>query len=105
MIEWVVLSSLAALGWFWFDSARAREVAVAASARLCASEGVQFLDDTVSIRALGVGRNRAGRLALRRSYRFEFSDTGDNRRSGGAVVLGAELESLFLEPYGATWAP
>jgi len=30
---------------------------------------------------------------------FEFSDTGDNRRQGAMVLLGAELADIQLEPY------
>jgi hypothetical protein len=30
---------------------------------------------------------------------FEFSETGDNRRQGAIVMLGAQLEHLQLEPY------
>jgi hypothetical protein len=30
---------------------------------------------------------------------FEFSETGDNRRHGAIVMLGARLEDLRLEPY------
>jgi hypothetical protein len=36
---------------------------------------------------------------LRRTYRFEFSDDGIGRRAGSVVMLGAQLESLQLEPY------
>jgi hypothetical protein len=36
---------------------------------------------------------------LRRTYTFEFSDTGNNRRNGAIVMLGARLEDLQLEPY------
>jgi hypothetical protein len=32
-------------------------------------------------------------------YRFEFSDDGAIRRTGHLVLLGAELESLELEPF------
>jgi hypothetical protein len=32
-------------------------------------------------------------------YRFEFSDDGVRRRTGHLVLLGAELESLELEPF------
>ena len=38
-------------------------------------------------------------MALRRTYSFEFSDTGNNRRNGSVVMLGGEVESLYTEPY------
>jgi hypothetical protein len=96
---------LAAIGFviaavaLWIDSLRAREHAVAAGRAACARYGVQLLDETVSFTRLRLARDEAGRLRLRRTYVFEFSETGDNRRHGAIVMLGARLEDLQLEPY------
>ena len=79
---------LAVLGWLWLDSLRSRDVAVAAARRACAAEGLQFLDETVSIGGLKPARDDDGQLLLRRVYNFEYSDTGDNRRQGSIVLLG-----------------
>ena len=84
---------------FWVDSLRAREKALAAGRGACARYGVQFLDETVVFAALGLARDDEGRLRLRRTYTFEFSDTGDNRRHGAIVMLGGELQDMQLEPY------
>ena len=67
--------------------------------RACEREGLQFLDDTVECISLRPARDDAGRLRLRRVYRFEFSDTGDNRRAGHIVMLGDEVQSLTLDPF------
>ena len=83
----------------WADSLRARERAVAAGRAACARYGVQLLDDTVAFARLRLGRDDGGRLRLRRTYLFEFSDTGNNRRHGAIVMLGGHLEDLQLEPY------
>ena len=84
---------------FWIDSLRARERALAAGRSACARYGVQFLDETVVFARLRLGRDEAGQLHLRRTYTFEFSDTGDNRRHGAIVMLGGELQDMQLEPY------
>ncbi|MEK7438541.1 MAG: DUF3301 domain-containing protein [Pseudomonadota bacterium] len=99
MPELSVLLILAALVWLWFDSMRARERALALGKRACMRDGLMFLDETVECVALGVARKEDGRIALRRTYGFEFSDTGNNRRSGSIVMLGGEVESLNTEPY------
>ena len=99
MLELSTLFVLAALVWLWFDSMRARERALALGKRACARDGLMFLDETVECVALGLARDGYGRLALRRTYGFEFSDTGNNRRSGSIVMLGGEVESLHTEPY------
>jgi len=93
------LAALAALAWLWFDSMRARERAVAAGARACEREGLQFLDETVECVALRPVRAAGGQVTLKRVYRFEFSDDGNNRRAGSISMLGGEVESLTLEPF------
>jgi hypothetical protein len=96
-MELFLIGFLLALGWFWIDSMAAREVAETAGKRACREEGVQFLDDTVAFGGLGFGRDDWGRLKLRRTYRFEFSDNGDNRLKGLVLLLGREVETLDLE--------
>jgi len=99
MWELAVLAAALAGAYLWVDSLRAREHALAAGRAACARYGLQFLDDTVAFARLRLGRDEGGRLRLRRTYVFEFSDTGDNRRHGAIVMLGAQLEDLQLEPY------
>ena len=99
MPELFTLLILAALVWLWFDSMRARERALALGKRACARDGLMFLDETVECVALGFARDVDGRMALRRTYGFEFSDTGNNRRSGSIVMLGGEVESVYTEPF------
>jgi hypothetical protein len=99
MWELVALAVVLAAGYLWVDSLRAREHAVAAGRAACARYGVQLLDETVAFSRLRLARDAAGRLRLRRTYVFEFSETGDNRRHGAIVMLGAQLEDLQFEPY------
>jgi hypothetical protein len=99
MEEALVLAVFAALGWLWWDSMAARERAVAVGKSTCARDGLQFLDDTVECVSMRPARNEAGRLVLRRAYRFEFSDDGATRRAGSVAMLGAEVESVYTEPY------
>lgn len=89
--ESISIVVLAALAWLWFDSTRVREIAIAEARRACDREGFQFLDETVAISSLKPMRDDDGRLSLRRSYSFEYSDTGNNRRPGSIVLLGQEV--------------
>ena len=95
----LLLLLLTALGWFWFDSLRALEIARNAGRRACNNANVQFLDDTVAGIALALVRNMSGRRQLRRTYRFEFSETGDTRLEGQVVLLGDKIESVTMEPF------
>jgi len=99
MAEMIAVALLAGLAWFWFDSLRARESAVRAARLACRADDVQLLDDTVALAALGVQRGDEGRPMLRRIYRFEFSDTGNNRLPGSITLLGAGVQSLYLAPH------
>ncbi len=102
MGELTGILAAAAVAWFVLDSLRVRERAVALGKQACARGDVQFLDDTVQCVRTRFARNEAGRLALRRHYRFEFSETGNNRRQGSIVMLGTRLELLDMEPYETT---
>ncbi len=93
------LVALTAFAWFWYDSLRSRERAIALARRACERDSLQLLDYTVACMQTRIARDQDGRLRLRRSYRFEFSDTGDNRRLGTVVMLGAQVESLSMEPF------
>ena len=98
----LLLLAIAGLGWFWFNSLSALEVARNAGRQVCGRANVQFIDDTVSSIGLALVRNQYGRRVLRRTYRFEFSETGNSRLEGRLVVLGNKIESVTMEPYQIT---
>ncbi len=98
-ISLLLLLALAALGWFWVDSLHALEIARDAGRRVCQNANVQFLDDTVARVALGLVRDQSGRRVMRRTYRFEFSETGNSRLEGHLILLGNRVESVTMEPY------
>jgi hypothetical protein len=85
--------------WFWLHSIRILEIAREAGRLICKQTGVQFLDDTVASTKLQLTRDSNGRRALRRTYRFEFTETGNTRREGEVVMLGERIESVTMEPY------
>jgi hypothetical protein len=90
---------LAALVWYWLDSLRALETARSIGKRVCSEADVQFLDDTVARTELHLVRNEFGRRVLRRTYRFEFSETGNSRLEGRVILLGHKVDSVTMDPY------
>jgi len=84
---------------FWIDTLRAREAALAAGRAACERYGLLLLDDTVAVTRTRLARNSEGRLRLARTYGFEFSDTGNNRRHGCIHLLGGRAEDVSFEPY------
>jgi hypothetical protein len=96
MIELLALGIAVAVGWYWIDTLNAREAALAAAQRACEAEGCQFLDWTVAQGRLGFDRDAGGRLKVRRVYRFEYSDTGNNRLEGSVTLLGRDVLTVRL---------
>ena len=99
MWEGAAIVLLGAGIFLWLDSLRARERALAAGRAACQRYALQFLDDTVSFARIRLGRDQDGQLRIARTYTFEFSDTGNNRRHGAIVMLGGQVRDLHLEPY------
>jgi hypothetical protein len=99
MWEALAILVLIAAVFAWADGMKARERAVAAGREACERYGLQLLDDTVASARLRFVRDEEGHLKVQRTYTFEFSDTGNNRRHGAIVTLGGELADLQLEPY------
>jgi len=99
MWEGLAIALIVAGAFAWADSLRARERALRAGRSACQRYNLQFLDDTVAFARLRLARDADGQLKIARTYTFEFSDTGNNRRHGAIVMLGGELLDLHLEPY------
>jgi hypothetical protein len=99
MWEFALLLVPVLLGWFALDAMRVREAAIGLARAACERRGLQFLDFTVQGARLRLARDADGHAALRRTYCFEFSEDGSNRRMGSVVMLGAAIESLQFEPY------
>jgi len=93
----IYLLLLALLAWFWLDSLRSREIATHTCKTVCRRDQLQFLDDTVSLQHLGLGRDAKGTMRVRRAYRFEYATSGDHRYQGLVVMLGSQLQVLKME--------
>ena len=99
MWEAFALLLIVAGAFLWADSLKARERAIRAGRSACERYHLQFLDDTVAFARLRLARDEEGQLKISRTYTFEFSDTGNNRRHGAIVMLGADVADMHLEPY------
>ncbi|HQW20461.1 MAG TPA: DUF3301 domain-containing protein [Rhodocyclaceae bacterium] len=97
--ELLGLLLLGAVAWFWLDSLKASEAAMAGAQRVCKAEDLQFLDGSVTIESVWLMRDESGSPRLRRVYGFEYSDNGDNRRKGSVTLSGHEVIALYIRPY------
>jgi hypothetical protein len=86
------------LALWWRASIEARVRANAAALDACEQAGVQLLDGTVAFKALRAARDAHGRLALRRTYVFDYSEDGASRRHGFVILSGREVDIVGLGP-------
>lgn len=88
---------------YWSASRAAAERADAVGRNACRVAGVQWLDETVHASGLRLQRGDDGRLGFERSFRFEYSEDGDDRHVGRLVLRGQRLVS-FSGPLRGTGA-
>ena len=98
----LILMIVAAAGLaFWSSARAAAERAGRVGRDACRAAGVQWLDESVHASGLRLRRGDDGRLGLERSFRFEYSEAGDDRHVGRLVLHGDRLVS-FIGPSRAT---
>ena len=96
LVDITPLLFIAFLVWLWFDSTRSHELAVQLTSRLCLKHDVQLLDENVALRRLGVSWPSEG-LRLKRTYRFDYTIEGTERRTGSLVLLGSRLATYQID--------
>jgi hypothetical protein len=96
MSSFMIILLLAAIAWFWLDSSRARELAIAICKKASEQYGVQLLDESVALRKLGLRWPSEG-MRIRRVYHFDFSRDGVERLSGNLALVGINLEYLDFD--------
>lgn len=88
----LILMIVGAAGFFFFTAARAAAERAAEIGRdACEAAGVQWLDQSVHAIGMRLRRMESGWLGLERSFRFEYSEDGQNRHIGRVVLLGDKL--------------
>ncbi len=88
----LILLIVVVLGWaFWSSARAAAERAEEAGRDACNAAGVQWLDQTVHANGLRLRRGEDGRLGFERSFRFEYSEDGQDRHVGRLVIRGDRL--------------
>ena len=94
--EVVLFLLLVGLAVYQFQSLRVRELALQAARRACQQQGVQLLDQTVSLQRVSLSRDQKGYWRVWRQYRFEYSIEGVEREYGNIIMLGHRVEALVV---------
>ncbi|HHM04205.1 MAG TPA: DUF3301 domain-containing protein [Gammaproteobacteria bacterium] len=99
LVELIALFLVALALLLWWHTVDIERLALGAARHHCGEMGVQFLDDSIILSAMGLQRDRHGRLRVRRVFRFEFASTGEQRYKGYVTFLAYETQGVVLEPY------
>ena len=83
---------------FWHRNLGCRELANRVATDTCGRSQVQLLDGTVAFARFAVERNAHGKWALLRTYVFDYTDNGVDRRQGFVVLRGLDVEAVGLAP-------
>ena len=108
LLSWTALAFLllaVAIAWFWQDSLAARERANAAAIEACERLSLQFLDGTVAFARIALTRADGGRLALRRTYVFDYTANSIERLQGFVVLRGHRVETVGYASTGTQQVP
>ena len=92
-----LMFALAVAAWFFYRGIRVRERALQTGRRYCQEFGLQLLDETVQRERLSLSRNSRGNWQVWRRYCFEYTDDGENRRTGLIVTLGERVQMVELD--------
>jgi hypothetical protein len=97
----LILMILAATAFaFWSAGRAAAEQAVRVGRDACRTAGVQLLDESVHAIRLRLCRHANGWLGWERTFRFDYSSDGHDRRTGRLVLRDGRLVS-FSGPVAA----
>lgn len=102
MASLFIILFLAFLAWFWLNSIRVKEIAMLASAQACKQIEAQFLDQTASLDKIRLTRRANGRLAIERTYIFDFSRDRETRQKGHVNLIGQKIMHVSLEDDAGT---
>lgn len=89
---------LALIVLFWFDSARARELARTRARELCERHQVQFLDESAALAGLRLSSTNEGLRFVRR-FHFGYYRDDLGRRQGSLTLIGTRLDSYKFEAH------
>ena len=92
----LMIGAAVALAW-WSAARDAAELAGDLGREACAAAGVQWLDQTVHASGLRLRRGEDGKLGFERTFRFEYSQDGQDRHIGRLVLRGRRLVA-FVGP-------
>lgn len=102
MSEVLLIIFVSALGLYWLEAMRCKEIAVVNARRECKRCNVQLLDQTVHQLRISLSRDQNHQWRVWREYQFEYTEDGETRCEGRQTLLGQRLVRMALETFNPT---
>lgn len=96
-LVYAVLLGAAVLGYHFYNSLHAKELATHAARETCRRQDLQLLDGTVVLQEVRLARLQ-GALGwkIQRRYCFDYTTDGVRRQSGFVLLLGLRVDCTGL---------
>lgn len=85
---------IALMFWAWWIDRGIKQTAFTLAKQHCEEINVQLLDDNVRLDKIAFKRNAHGSISIKRTFKFEFTSTGERRHQGQLTMLGKKLERI-----------
>ncbi|HUT41821.1 MAG TPA: DUF3301 domain-containing protein [Gammaproteobacteria bacterium] len=92
-----VILALLVLIWLWHVGQSSRDKAIATAIDTCRKQGIQFLDGTAALQSLRPAWSRSEGPVLQRTYTFDYSDNGIDRRTGCIIMRNIRVVAVLLD--------
>ncbi len=95
-MELLLILFIGVLVWFWYDSAKAKDLVMIDCQFACQRRNLQFLDGSVYLKKITIKPTTQG-FRWYRVYDFEFSKGGFQRHLGHCQILGYHIQRVILD--------
>ena len=95
----IVIFILAMIGFIWWHDRGIKQKAYNLAKRKCDQIDVQLLDQNVRLDKIQLIRSKSTPLSIERTFKFEFTVTGERRYSGTLVMRGSRLHTVETEAH------
>ena len=97
--ELFIIMGFSVLIWIWLESMRINEIARSIGSKLCKKNNVQFLDESVYLSSVRLGKNSHNQITLLRKYKFEFTNSDLFRYNGEITLAGKQFHCSNMDAY------
>jgi len=99
LYDLVLILALIAVAFFWWHDRGIKQKAYALALHHCQKRDVQLLDQNIRINHISLKFTKDKGFYLLRTFRFEFTHTGERRYLGHLQMQGNRFKHFELQAY------